>query len=99
FVEGRLYVDLGTSWWQRNYFLNLRMAKSVCGIFYVPFVHDLIPVMTPEYCAADLRRDFISWIGGVLQHANYFLVNSKATKADLTTVATELGRDLSDTVA
>ncbi|MBV9062681.1 MAG: glycosyltransferase [Alphaproteobacteria bacterium] len=94
FTEGSLYVDLGTSWWQRNYFLNLRMAKSACGIRYIPFIHDLIPVMTPEYCGADLRRDFVAWISGVMHHADYFLVNSEATRSDLSTVAAELGRPL-----
>src|SRR5262249_23032938 len=42
FPPHSILVDLGTSWWQRNYFLNLRLAKSLYAIKYVPFVHDLI---------------------------------------------------------
>ena len=96
FPEGSILLDLGTSWWQRNYFLNLRVALSVNRLIYVPFVHDLIPIMTPEYCAADLRRDFISWIAGVFHHADFFLVNSRATKGDLEAVARKLGREIGD---
>jgi glycosyltransferase involved in cell wall biosynthesis len=99
FPQGSILLDLGTSWWQRNYFLNLRIAQSVCRIRYVPFIHDLIPIVTPEYCAADLRRDFISWIVGVFQHAKFFFVNSHATKADLEMVAAKLERKLGEVTA
>lgn len=96
FPQGCMLLDLGTSWWQRNYFLNLRMAQSICQIQYVPFIHDLIPIVTPEYCAVDLRRDFISWIAGVFHHAKYFFANSQATKADLEAVAAKLDADVGE---
>lgn len=92
FSEHATLLDLGTSWWQRNYFLHLRVAKEKYSIRYIPFVHDLIPVMTPEYCAADLRRDFLAWIVGVYHHADFFFTNSQATKKDLEAVAMNLGR-------
>jgi tetratricopeptide (TPR) repeat protein/glycosyltransferase involved in cell wall biosynthesis len=94
FPQGSTLLDLGTSWWQRNYFLNLRIAQSICRIRYIPFIHDLIPIVTPEYCAADLRRDFIAWIAGVFHHGKCFFVNSQATKADLEAVAAKLECDL-----
>ena len=94
FPEGSLLLDLGTSWWQRNYFLNLRLAKSMYGVRYVPFVHDLIPVMTPEYCSENLRRDFLTWVTGVLNHADFFMCNSQSTARDLGTVAQKLGHAL-----
>jgi tetratricopeptide (TPR) repeat protein/glycosyltransferase involved in cell wall biosynthesis len=96
FPQGSILLDLGTSWWQRNYFLNIRFAKSLYGIKYVPFVHDLIPIMTPEYCSQELRRDFLSWISGVLNHADGFLTNSQATAKDLGTVSSKLGHQVSD---
>jgi tetratricopeptide (TPR) repeat protein len=91
FVRGSVLLNLGTSWWLQNYFLNVRMAKSLFGIKYVPFVHDFIPVMAPEHCVADLRQDFITWAIGAFDHADFFLVNSKATLADLQTVGKKLG--------
>jgi len=92
FPYGSILLDLGTSWWQRNYFLNLRVAKAESHIRYVPFIHDLIPIITPEHCAAELRRDFLTWIAGVFHHADHFFVNSDATRKDLQMVAKELGR-------
>jgi len=92
FPQGSILLDLGTSWWQRNYFLNLRVAKAASHISYVPFIHDLIPIITPEHCAAELRRDFLTWIAGVFHHADHFFVNSDATRKDLQMVAKELGR-------
>ncbi len=91
FVRGSVLLNLGTSWWLQNYFLNVRLAKSLYGVRYVPFVHDFIPVMAPEHCVSELRQDFITWAIGAFDHADFFLVNSKATLADLQTVSAKLG--------
>jgi glycosyltransferase involved in cell wall biosynthesis len=91
FARGSLLLNLGTSWWLQNYFLNVRLAKSLYGIKYVPFVHDFIPVMAPEHCVAELRQDFITWAIGAFDHADFFLVNSKATLADLQAVGKKMG--------
>ncbi|WP_413619810.1 glycosyltransferase [Gluconacetobacter sacchari] len=94
FPEGAVLINLGTSWWLRNYFLYVREAKSKSNIKYVPFVHDLIPIMTPEHCIRKLTQDFIEWIIGVFAHADAFLVNSESTKKDLILVAARLGYTL-----
>ena len=94
FPRGASLINLGTSWWLQNYFLFVRHAKATRGIRYIPFVHDMIPIMTPEHCTRGLTQDFISWVIGVFDHADHFLVNSQATKRDLLTVATTLGHDL-----
>ncbi len=91
FPQGSVLLNLGTSWWLQNYFLNVRLAKSLYGIRYVPFVHDFIPVMAPEHCVSELRQDFITWAIGAFDHADDFFVNSQATLADLQTVCAKLG--------
>lgn len=91
FSPGSFLVNLGTSWWLQNYFLNLRAAQSQNDIRYVPFVHDFIPVMTPQHCVRELTQDFLSWTMGVFDHAYGFLTNSHSTKADLLKVASVLG--------
>lgn len=96
FPRGASLINLGTSWWLQNYFLFVRHAKKTRGIRYIPFVHDMIPIMTPEHCTRGLTQDFISWVIGVFDHADHFLVNSKATKKDLLAVARTLGHDLAD---
>jgi glycosyltransferase involved in cell wall biosynthesis len=91
FPQGSVLLNLGTSWWLQNYFLNVRLAKSLSGIRYIPFVHDFIPAVAEEHCTDELRQDFMSWAIGAFHHADYFLVNSKATLKDLRAVGTRLG--------
>jgi glycosyltransferase involved in cell wall biosynthesis len=87
-------VNLGTSWWLQNYFLQVRNAKQKYGIRYVPFVHDLIPIMTPEHCIEGLVKDFTSWILGVFGHADGYLVASHATERDLRAAARLIGHEI-----
>ena len=90
FPRGAYLVNLGTSWWLQNYFLHVRRARAVYGVRYIPFVHDLIPIMTPEHCIVRLTQDFISWASGVFAHADRYLTNSEASKRDFLTVARTL---------
>lgn len=92
--HGAYLINLGTSWWLQNYFLFVRQAKARRGVRYVPFVHDLIPVMAGEHCVKELTQDFVSWAIGAFEHADHFLVNSEATKRDLLHVADILGHSV-----
>lgn len=96
FPAGASLVNLGTSWWLQNYFLYIRKAKIDKGIKYIPFIHDMIPIMRPEYCTTELTQDFISWAIGVFDHADHYLCNSNATKRDLIAVASFLGYNLEE---
>jgi glycosyltransferase involved in cell wall biosynthesis len=95
FGRNATLVNLGTSWWLQNYFLQVRNAKQKYGIRYIPFVHDLIPIMTPEHCIEGLVKDFTSWILGVFGHADGYLVASHATERDLRAAARLIGHDIS----
>ncbi|TGX48751.1 glycosyltransferase [Sphingomonas gei] len=93
-ARGAYLINLGTSWWLQNYFLFVRRAKALRGVRYVPFVHDLIPVMAGEHCVKELTQDFVSWAIGAFEHADHFLVNSESTKRDLLHVASILGHEI-----
>lgn len=96
FPQGAFLINLGTSWWLQNYFLHVRTAKAQHGVRYVPYVHDCIPIITPEHCTEELTRDFITWAAGVFQHADHIAVNSRATAADVARVARYLGYEIAD---
>jgi len=96
FPQGAYLVNIGTSWWLQNYFLRVREAKRAYQIRYVPFVHDMIPIITPECCVAGLTQDFISWVLGVFDHADFYFVNSETTRNDLKKVAAVLGHKMLD---
>jgi glycosyltransferase involved in cell wall biosynthesis len=94
FPHGATLVNLGTSWWVENYFMYLREAKRQSAIRFIPFVHDMIPVLLPDYCIHELVHEFIDWLDGIIEHADGFLANSDATKADLIALAGRLGRTI-----
>jgi len=98
FAKDAYLINLGTSWWLQNYFLNVRTAKAKYGIRYIPYVHDCIPIMTPEHCVENLTRDFITWALGVFQHADHIIVNSKATMKDVKYVAGVLKQTIDDPI-
>jgi glycosyltransferase involved in cell wall biosynthesis/Tfp pilus assembly protein PilF len=91
FRPGACLVNIGASWWLPDYFRMVRTAKSA-GARYIPFVHDCIPALAPEHCDGVLARNFMAWLRGVFDHADGFLVNSRATAADLARVARLLAR-------
>ncbi|MET0359719.1 MAG: hypothetical protein ABW055_09815, partial [Pararhizobium sp.] len=78
-----ILVNLGTSLWVSDYFLFIRNAKTRQQISYIPFVHDLIPIMLPDYCVRDIRETFSAWLAGLFHHADGFLANSLSTARDL----------------
>lgn len=89
-------VNLGTSLWVHDYLRFIRNAKAERQISYIPFVHDMIPVMKPDYCVQGIRNDFAIWLAGLFQHADGFLANSQSTKRDLLKVANRLGHRVAD---
>lgn len=94
FPHGSTLVNLGSSWQLANYFLFVREAKRRHAIRYVPFIHDLIPILAPHYFTKPARREVVPWIAGVFAHADHALVNSEATKRDLLQVGQAMDRTL-----
>ncbi len=94
FIHGCNLINLGSSWSKPNYFLHIRHAKTKFGVRYISFVHDLIPIVKPEYCLNVLVKDFIPWMVGMFAHADFFLVGSEATKRDLLEAAVTLREPL-----
>ncbi|MBP2276209.1 MULTISPECIES: glycosyltransferase family 4 protein [Sphingomonas] len=95
FPAGACLINLGTSW-HVDYLLKIRTAKREFGIRFVPFVHDLIPIVASQYVLADLTRDYVAWLLSVFDHADFFLTNSRSTRADLIAAAHSLGHMLAE---
>lgn len=88
--HGCFLVNPGTSWGYWNYFLAIRDAKRRFQIRYVPLVHDCIPVLLPEFCNAELVKDYLNWLVHTFSHADMVLSNSENTKRDFLDVARKL---------
>jgi len=82
FVPGACLVNLGTSWWIKDYFLRVRHLQRRHGVRYVPFVHDCIPLLVPEHCPPALVREFAHWFASLALHADAFIANSECTRDD-----------------
>jgi len=82
-------VNLGTSWSDRNYLLDVRTNRARSGILYVPLVFDLIPLIEPAWFIRSLNRDYRAWFWSLLHSADGCLAISQATRQDLLDKAAE----------
>ncbi|MGU3392504.1 glycosyltransferase [Sphingomonas sp. M1A8_2b] len=88
-LPSTVLVNLGTSWADRNYLLDVRNVRARDGVVYVPLVFDLIPLIGPQWFMQSLVRDYRAWFGSLLHSADGFLAISQATRADLVRVSAE----------
>jgi glycosyltransferase involved in cell wall biosynthesis len=94
FPTGCTLINLGTSWGYSNYFLSVRDVKRRYGVWYVPLVHDCIPLLFPEFCDQRLVFDYINWIANMIDEVDILLVNSENTGRDVLTVGGKLRVEL-----
>ena len=78
-----ILVNLGTSWWIENYFLKIRELRKKYCIRYVPMIHDVIPLMTPEHCAQRLVEEFSQWFSTMILEVDGAVTNSQWSAMDI----------------
>lgn len=87
FAPGATLVNLGTSWWIKDYFLRVRHAARRFGVRYVPLVYDCIPLMAPEHCQPLLVEEFAQWFSSMAMLADSALAISEWSAADARRIA------------
>ncbi len=80
--EDRLFIP-GASWEFPRYNEVVGRLKREIGFSVYQYVHDLIPLVVPEYLGPGLPGRFEEWFRGVLDIADVILVNSEATGSDI----------------
>ncbi|MEO3471693.1 glycosyltransferase [Roseomonas sp. CAU 1739] len=93
FAPGASLINLGTSWWIKDYFLRVRHVARRYGVRYVPLIHDCIPLMTPEHCAPALVEEFAQWFSCMAAQADLAFVTSDWSAADARRIATAVAPD------
>ncbi len=83
-------LNLGSSWWIPDYLYKLQLLQNEHGVRYVPFIHDAIPLMTPQYCDIGLVDEFRLWFRGAVSIADAIVVNSAWSARDVELCANEL---------
>lgn len=76
-------IILGATWDFLPFLEYLKVAKSEINCEIVAFIHDLIPIVTPEHVGDRVPDKFYKWLIIVAGLADKFLVNSNHTKKDL----------------
>lgn len=76
-----IYIPGAT--WNMNVFLDFLEDASAKGARVVQFIHDLIPLVTPEHVVDDVHEHFLEWLLKMSSVSNTFIANSKSTENDL----------------
>ncbi|MEM0935895.1 MAG: glycosyltransferase family 1 protein [Pseudomonadota bacterium] len=80
--EGDRLLLLDASWEDRGACKAHRKAHDN-GIRVYSLIHDLIPIVTPEFVVGHQGVKFHNWLHGTLEYVDVYLANSKATAKDL----------------
>lgn len=98
FPTGALLVVTGASWRLPNYFLFVRAAKERFGVRYIPLIHDLTAILTPQYINTATLHEAVPWVVEMMAHVDGVLAISQSTKRDFLHVGAMLGRSLDPAV-
>lgn len=89
FSRDAMLVNLGTSWADRNYLLDVRIVRRSYAVVYIALIFDLIPLIGPKWFTESLVRDYRAWLDSLLHSADGCLAISQATRSDLLRAARE----------
>jgi len=98
-VPGSVFVDLEGSWYDPEPRAELLPRLQSQGVSSMVLVHDVMPVIHPEWFDPRHIRVFESWLDAHFRWSTRFLANSECTARDLRAVARRHGvRDELDVV-
>ena len=83
FEKGDIVFIPGATWNFDDYIALLAEARAQRGIRIYPFIHDLIPLTSPEHVADHVPEQFDRWLRKLTSSTDKFITNSLATKLDL----------------
>lgn len=82
-VPGDHLILLDNAWHPRGLDRFQRQAGIDLGMKVYVFLHDLIPLVTPQYVEGDICERFHDWLTGSTDYVSCYLVNSENTAQDL----------------
>lgn len=69
--------------WNFHAYLEFLSESAARGVRVIQFIHDLIPLVTPEHVVDDLPEQFSEWLETMAKTATAFVANSNCTRSDL----------------
>lgn len=88
---GSIFLDIEGSWFDPEPRSELLPRLVAAGVSPMVLVHDVMPVIHPEWFDPRQIRVFEDWLDAHLRHSVAFLANSECTARDLRTVALTRG--------
>lgn len=73
---------LDASWGEKMAAVFHKRAHDA-GIKVYSLIHDLIPIVTPQFVVGQQGLKFYAWLKGTLDYVDVYLANSEATAVDL----------------
>jgi glycosyltransferase involved in cell wall biosynthesis len=88
---GSVFADLEGAWYDPTPRSQLLPALRRADVHTMVLVHDVMPLLFPQWFTAPHVQVFRDWLRAHLEHSELFLANSQCTAADLRRVAGTLG--------
>lgn len=82
-AAGDVLLSFGAPWAHASYASLFRSCRERYGVRTGLLVHDLIPLLWPEWCQPGLPRVFRRWIEALLPECDQVFAVSQATRRDL----------------
>jgi len=73
----------GATWMSLSFYEELKRVRRVSGVYVCHYVHDVIPIVAPQYCAGAFPERFERWLRVIVGQSDYLLTNSGASAGDL----------------
>ena len=88
-----MFLDLEGSWYDPSPRSTLLPELKAQGVACMPLIHDVMPIIHPQWFNSEHIKVFSDWLTAHLRHSDRFLTNSHRTAEDLARVAPSLGID------
>ncbi|WP_051282139.1 glycosyltransferase family 4 protein [Azovibrio restrictus] len=90
FAPGSVYVSMGLDWDYKD-MADIYRQKQERGFKCLFFCYDIIPVLMPQLCVADVSRQFAHYFADLAWAADRILCISDASRRDLLQLLDTLG--------
>jgi glycosyltransferase involved in cell wall biosynthesis len=87
FSPGDILLSTGATWQFHTYHARIDRLKHGTGVIFAAFVHDMVPILFPEWSVKHTTDAFELWAREVLPRADILFTNSDATARDVAAFA------------
>lgn len=87
FSRGDILLSTGATWQFQTYHARIDRLKQSAGVIFAAFVHDMVPILFPEWSVKHTTDAFELWAREVLPRADILFTNSDATARDVAAFA------------